>query len=88
MVTGQDQDELDGGYNKKQSWSGAITQYNLWDFVIEDYDIANLAECRSSFLPKILNRSGAWLIAIQIYIQITNSGKFKMYFYQWPRLYL
>ena len=24
-----------------------ITQYNLWSFVIEEYDIANLAECRA-----------------------------------------
>ena len=45
---GQDQNSLDGGYKKRQSWSGAVTQYNVWDFVIEDYDIKNLAECRSA----------------------------------------
>ena len=41
------QDALDGEYNKKQSWSGLVTQHNLWDFSIEEYDIENLAECRS-----------------------------------------
>ena len=54
FVVGQDQDELDGGYNKRQSWAGAITQYNLWDFAIEDYDIENMAECRSDVFGNIV----------------------------------
>jgi len=54
FVVGQDQDELDGGYNRKQSWSGEITQYNLWDFAIEDYDIANMAECRADVFGNIV----------------------------------
>ena len=54
FVVGQDQDELDGGYNLKQSWSGLITQYNLWDFAIEDYDIANMAECRADVFGNIV----------------------------------
>jgi len=54
FVIGQDQDEMDGGYNKKQSWSGAIAQYNLWDFVIEDYDISNMAECRSDVFGNLV----------------------------------
>ena len=45
-------DELDSGYNKRQSWAGAITQYNLWDFAIEDYDIEKMAECRSDVFGK------------------------------------
>ena len=48
------QDELDGGYNKRQSWAGAITQYNLWDFAIEDYDLENLAECRADVFGNIV----------------------------------
>ena len=48
------QDELDGGYNKKQSWSGLITQHNLWDFSIEDFDIENFAECRSDAFGNIV----------------------------------
>ena len=38
MILGQDQDTLRGGYNPRQSWSGAITQVNLWDFSIEKWD--------------------------------------------------
>ena len=48
------QDELDGGYNKKQSWSGLVTQHNLWDFSIEDFDIENFAECRSDAFGNIV----------------------------------
>ena len=51
------QDELDGGYNKKQSWSGLITQHNLWDFALEEYDIENLAECRSDAFGNIVKWS-------------------------------
>ena len=53
FVVGQDQDELDGGYNPKQSWSGLITQHNLWDFAIEDYDIENMATCRADVFGEL-----------------------------------
>ena len=29
FIIGQDQDELRGGYNPRQSWSGTITQVNI-----------------------------------------------------------
>ena len=45
---------MDGGYNPKQSWSGAITQYNLWDFPMEDYDVENLATCRADVFGNIV----------------------------------
>ena len=32
---------------RRQSFSGYITQFNLWDFSLEDYHIENIAECRS-----------------------------------------
>ena len=54
FVVGQDQDELDGGYNKVQSWSGLIAQHNLWNFSMEEYDIENLAECRSDAFGNVV----------------------------------
>jgi len=54
LVLGQDQDEVRGGYNPKQSWSGAITQFNLWDFAMEEYDVENLAECRSDAFGNVV----------------------------------
>ena len=45
---------MDGAYNKLQSWSGLITQHNLWNFSIEEYDIENLAECRSDAFGNVV----------------------------------
>ena len=38
------QDSVRGGYDPKQSWSGAITQFNLWDFSMEEYHIEVMVE--------------------------------------------
>ena len=72
-MIGQDQDEIRGGYNPRQSWSGAITQvnrfskYNLsqfslikvnvWDFSIEKWDIENIAKCRSDAFGNVIRVS-------------------------------
>jgi len=50
---GQDQDSYGGGFSSKQSWSGTITQFNIWDFALEDYFIENAAECRSDLLGNL-----------------------------------
>ena len=57
FIVGQDQDEVRGGYNSKQSWSGAITQVNLWDFPMEEYDVQNIAECRSDAFGNVIRVS-------------------------------
>ena len=51
---GQDQDSVGGGFTKKQSWSGEITQFNVWDFALEEYSVENAAECRSDILGNIM----------------------------------
>ena len=51
------QDEIRGGYNPKQSWSGAITQFNVWDFPMEEYDVENFAECRSDAFGNVFRVS-------------------------------
>lgn len=62
FIIGQDQDQLRGGYNAKQSWSGAIAQYNLWDFSMEEYDVQNLAECRSDAFGNVVRWDEAYWI--------------------------
>ena len=54
FVAGQDQDKLRGEYNPRQSWSGSLTQMNLWDFSIEKWDIENIAECRSDVFGNVV----------------------------------
>ena len=42
----QDQDSMGGDFNPRQSWSGEITQFNVWDFPLEEWMVENAAECR------------------------------------------
>ena len=30
-----------------KSFSGLVTQFNIWDFALEDYHVENIAECRA-----------------------------------------
>jgi len=46
-ILGQDQDNFGGGFDRRQSFSGYMTQFNVWDFALEDYAIENIAQCRS-----------------------------------------
>ena len=32
---------------RRQSFSGYITQFNIWDFALEDFQVENMATCRS-----------------------------------------
>ena len=63
LVLGQDQDNVGGGYDRykiseerkmgnsgcfrRQSFSGLISQFNIWNASLEDFHIENMAECRS-----------------------------------------
>ena len=51
---GQDQDSLGGSFNIRQSWSGLISQFNIWNWSLEDYFIENAAECRSDLLGNMM----------------------------------
>nr|XP_045623323.1 uncharacterized protein LOC123773576 [Procambarus clarkii] len=45
MVLGQDQDILDGGYTKEQSFLGQLTGLNLWDAVLTPQELSVWAAC-------------------------------------------
>ena len=51
---GQDQDSLGGDFNIRQSWSGLMSQFNIWNWALEDYFIENAAECRSDLLGNMM----------------------------------
>ena len=54
---------MGGGFDDRQSWSGEITQFNIWDFALEDYNIENAAECRSDILGSVMKwRPEMWII--------------------------
>ena len=43
------QDKLGGGFQRFQSFSGQVTELNIWDYVIDDGAVKNMAECRGDF---------------------------------------
>ena len=46
-----------------QSWSGTITQFNIWNWALEDYFVENAAECRSDLLGNVLDwRVDKWYL--------------------------
>ena len=50
LYLGQKQGSLGGDFNPRQSWSGKLSQFNIWNWPLEDYFIENAAECRSDLL--------------------------------------
>ena len=54
IYLGQDQDSMGGGFNPRQTWSGEITQFNIWDFPLEEWMVENAAECRSDILGNVI----------------------------------
>ena len=40
---------MGGGFQRFQSFSGQVTEMNIWDYVIDDGAVKNMAECRGDF---------------------------------------
>ena len=54
IYLGQDQDNRGGGFHPRQSWSGEISQFNVWDFALEEWMVENAAECRSDIIGNVV----------------------------------
>ena len=51
-----------GGFNPRQSWSGEITQFNVWDFPLEEWMVENAAECRSDIIGNVIKwKKDMWI---------------------------
>ena len=62
IYLGQDQDNMGGGFHPRQSWSGEITQFNIWDFALEEWMVENAAECRSDIIGNVIKwRTENWI---------------------------
>lgn len=53
LVLGQDQDILGGGFDMSQSLSGRLTQFGVWDRVLEDEEIINVASCKIEMVGNV-----------------------------------
>jgi len=49
MVLGQEQDQIGDGFSPEEAFVGDISHLNIWDRVLTDDDLANLAySCQAS----------------------------------------
>ena len=46
---GQDQDTLGGSFEKQQSLSGTLSHINIWNRIITDEEVQEMANCSGSF---------------------------------------
>ena len=81
-MLGQDNDDLGGGFDKKQSYSGSFSEFNVWDKALGPMEVRQLAECSSvsqGNLPAKENLQIKWLeVADESIWSITN-GKLDVY---------
>ena len=62
LYLGQKQGSLGGDFNPRQSWSGKLSQFNIWNWPLEDYFIENAAECRSDIIGNVVKwRTENWI---------------------------
>ena len=55
FVIGQEQDVVGGGYTVSQTYSGEIAELNIWDYVLEQDMIKNVAECNNRVSGNIVS---------------------------------
>jgi hypothetical protein len=48
ITLGQETDTLGGGYDLYESYSGQITEFQVWNYVLNSEDIETLFECNST----------------------------------------
>lgn len=46
---GQDQDWPGDGFDKQQSFSGELTEFNIWDYALNEWNISSMAKCSFNF---------------------------------------
>ena len=51
---GQKQTEVGSDFVAKEAWSGKLSQFNVWNWALEDFYLENAAECRSDLLGNMV----------------------------------
>ncbi|XP_076031404.1 uncharacterized protein LOC143019555 [Oratosquilla oratoria] len=55
IVIGQEQDYMNGGFDRTQSFSGDIAQINIWDRALSEEEITIIADCRTNIIGNIFS---------------------------------
>ena len=63
LYLGQKQGEIGGEFIARQAWSGKMSQFNIWNWPLEDFYIENAAECRSDLVGNMVSwRKEDWTL--------------------------
>ena len=54
FVFGQEQDELGGGFEKYEAFIGDLSEYNFWNFTLEESDIRKMSHCSKMLKGNII----------------------------------
>ncbi|XP_066970056.1 uncharacterized protein [Macrobrachium rosenbergii] len=55
VYIGQEQDSFAGGLDRLQTTSAYITQINVWDYLLQELQITEMASCRANHVGNILS---------------------------------
>ena len=73
---GQKQTEVGSDFVAKEAWSGKLSQFNVWNWALEDFYLENAAECRSDLLGNmVVWNSESWTIGPAVSIHYHSAFK-------------
>ena len=55
FIFGQEQDSLRGGFEKYEAYIGDMSEFNFWNFTLNDSDIKSMAECKTLLKGNIVD---------------------------------
>lgn len=55
LIIGQEQDSVKGNYEISQMFNGELSELNIWDHLLDDKTIRNIAQCKATNKGNIVN---------------------------------
>jgi hypothetical protein len=55
FILGQEADSLGGGYDSDESFSGRISEFNVWSYPLEADTINDLYKCQTNLVGDVIN---------------------------------
>ena len=54
LILGQEQDKVGGGYAKNQIFSGEISEFEMWDYVLDHQTITEISNCNKTDIGNVV----------------------------------
>ena len=46
LIVGQEPDSMRGGFNRREAYLGQLSEFNIWNYTLDDSDIVDMALCK------------------------------------------